>query len=157
MAAVTEPGPVDRTAARVLVVDESGAVLLLQGCDPAHRDRGSWWFTPGGGLDPGETPEDGARRELREETGFEAGGLGAVVYRRTVEFDFEDVAYRQRESFYCIRVPRFTVDASGRSDLEGRAVLGHRWWTIDELQRTGETIHPPQLAEMLAGLLAAGA
>ncbi len=27
-------------------------------------------FLPGGGLDPGEAPEDGLRREFREETGY---------------------------------------------------------------------------------------
>jgi 8-oxo-dGTP pyrophosphatase MutT (NUDIX family) len=157
MAPVTEPGLVDRNAARVLVVDEDDAVLLLEGCDPARPDRGNWWFTPGGGLDLGETTEDGARRELREETGLEARDLGPVVYRRTVEFEFENVAYRQYESFYCIRVPRFAVDAAGRSDVEVRAVLGHRWWTIDELRSTRETIHPPELADLLAAALAAGA
>ena len=37
---------------------------------PAAPDRGSWWFTPGGGLDPGESHRDGAVRELFEETGL---------------------------------------------------------------------------------------
>lgn len=145
---------VDRTAARVLVLDEDDAVLLLQGRDPARPDRGSWWFTPGGGLDPGETAEQGARRELREETGFAADDLGPVVYRRVVEFEFENVAYRQRESFFCVRASRFAVDPGGWSDVEVRSMLGHRWWTIAELRATGDAVHPPELAEVLAGLLA---
>jgi 8-oxo-dGTP pyrophosphatase MutT (NUDIX family) len=156
---VTEPrgaGVVDRTAARVLVLDEDDAVLLLRGCDPARLDRGTWWFTPGGGLDPGETAEQGARRELREETGLAASELGPVVYRRTVDFDFENVSYRQHESFFCVRAPRFVVDNAGWSDVEVRSVLGHRWWTIAELRATGEAVHPPELAEVLADLLNAG-
>jgi 8-oxo-dGTP pyrophosphatase MutT (NUDIX family) len=148
---------VDRTAGRVLVVDEAGAVLLLQGRDSAHPERGTWWFTPGGGLDHGETPEDGARRELREETGLAAGELGPVVYRRTVDFEFENVWYRQHESFFCVRTAHFVVDNAGWSDVEVRTVLGHRWWTIAELRATGDAIHPPELADVLAELLNAGA
>lgn len=144
---------VDRTAARVLVLDEDGAVLLLQGCDPARLDRGTWWFTPGGGLDPGETAADGARRELLEETGFAAGDLGPVIYRRVVEFEFENISYRQHESFFCVRAPRFAVDNAGWSDVEIRSVLDNRWWTVAELRATGDAIHPPELADVVAGLL----
>jgi 8-oxo-dGTP pyrophosphatase MutT (NUDIX family) len=148
---------VDRTAARVLVLDEDGAVLLLQGRDSSRPDRGTWWFTPGGGLDPGETAEEGARRELREETGLAAGELGPVVYRRTVEFEFESVPYRQHEAFFCVRAAQFAVDDAGWTDLEVRTVLGHRWWTIAELRATGDAIHPPELADVLGDLLRAGA
>jgi 8-oxo-dGTP pyrophosphatase MutT (NUDIX family) len=157
---VTEPPAtdvIDRIAARVLVLDEHDAVLLLQGCDPARPDRGTWWFTPGGGLDAGETTEDGARRELREETGYAAQRLGPVVYRRTVEFEFLNASYRQHESFFCVRTPRFVVDDAGRSDVEVRSVLGHRWWRIGELRTTTDAIHPPELADVLVGLLTAGA
>jgi 8-oxo-dGTP pyrophosphatase MutT (NUDIX family) len=151
------PGVVDRIAARVLVLDEDGAVLLLQGRDPARPDRGTWWFTPGGGLDPGETADEGARRELREETGHVAGDLGPVVYRRTVEFEFENVSYRQHESFFCVRARHFAADSAGWSEVEVRSVLGHRWWTVAELRSTSDAIHPPELADVLAELLDAGA
>ncbi|WP_020574594.1 NUDIX hydrolase [Actinopolymorpha alba] len=58
--------PTDQiTCAFVLTIGRSGRVLL------AYVDRpGRGWDVPGGHLDPGETPQAAALRELREETGF---------------------------------------------------------------------------------------
>jgi 8-oxo-dGTP pyrophosphatase MutT (NUDIX family) len=146
----------DRVAARVLVIDADDALLLLRGRDPAEPERGTWWFTPGGGLDDGETVEGAARRELREETGLDVTDVGPAVFRRTTEFDFEGVHYRQHESFFCARAARFAIDDAGWSDVERRSVLGHRWWTHAELEATGETLYPETLARILAAVLTSG-
>ncbi len=146
------PPAIDRAAARVFLVDRDGAVLLLRGIDPARPDAGSWWFTPGGGIDDGETPEAAARREVAEETGLELGDLGPVVFRRVTQFDFEGVRYNQREAFFCVRCDRFVIDDAGWSEVERRTVLGHRWWTHAELLETGETIYPGQLLEILPSI-----
>ena len=148
------PRRTERVAARVLVVDHAGALLLLRGCDPADLSRGSWWFTPGGGLDDGETHADAARRELREETGLAVEDLGPVVFRRIGEFDFENVSYRQQEEFFCVRTERFEVDDSGWTDVERRSVLGAHWWTEAELRATTDTFFPVELPEILARILA---
>lgn len=52
-------------AAEVWVFDEDLARVLLV----HHRWRG--WVPPGGRVEPGETPREGARRELFEETGVQ--------------------------------------------------------------------------------------
>jgi ADP-ribose pyrophosphatase YjhB (NUDIX family) len=61
---VTEPRPSLRVGAYVVCLRD-GAVLLarLSGADPR-------WTLPGGGLDHGEDPRDGAIREVEEETGY---------------------------------------------------------------------------------------
>ena len=51
-----------------IVEDERGRVLLGRRNITPYN---GWWDVPGGFLEPGEHPEDGARRELREETGLE--------------------------------------------------------------------------------------
>ena len=145
-----------RRAARVLLVDAAGRVLLFLGCDPDDRVAGTWWFTPGGGLEPGEEPRDGAVREVREETALvlRPGDLGEVVLERDADFRLAGVHYVQSEQFFVARVGEHAVDTAGFSDFERRFVLDHRWWTVEQLRTTTETVYPEELAGLLTNLLA---
>jgi ADP-ribose pyrophosphatase YjhB (NUDIX family) len=53
---------------RVLLLDEDRVVLVRH-----HYDGG--WYLPGGGVRPGETPEQAIRREAHEELGVTLGEL----------------------------------------------------------------------------------
>lgn len=56
-------------SARVIIINDDGKILLLQ-----NKEDNKWypnqWIFPGGGSEPGESPEDCAERELYEETGL---------------------------------------------------------------------------------------
>jgi 8-oxo-dGTP pyrophosphatase MutT (NUDIX family) len=82
------------------VVDDSSQILLFRGGDPARPRAGTWWFTPGGAVEPGETEAVAARRELREETGLDIDYLGPIVLHRQVEHEFEGVQYSQEEDYF---------------------------------------------------------
>ncbi len=148
--------PLQRRAARVLLVDAAGRVLLFLGCDPDNRVAGTWWFTPGGGLEPGEDPREGAVREVREETALvlDPEALGEVVLERDAAFRLAGVDYAQSEQFFLARISAHDVDTAGFSDFERRFVLDHRWWTVEQLRTTTETVYPEGLAELLTRLLA---
>jgi ADP-ribose pyrophosphatase len=60
-----------RDAAVVVARDAEGMVALLSADFPRHG--GEYLFLPGGRQEDGETPEECARRELREEAGITAG------------------------------------------------------------------------------------
>ena len=147
---------VERVGARVLVVDAADRVLLLLGSDPSDPGAGSWWFTPGGGVDEGETVEQAARRELAEETGLVLDRVGPPVWVRTARFRFMGRRYEQAETFFLARVDGHEVDGSRRTALERDVVLDHRWWTVEELRTCAETVYPRALADELARLLAEG-
>jgi 8-oxo-dGTP pyrophosphatase MutT (NUDIX family) len=150
---VTELLP--RRAARVLLVDDEERVLMFHGYDPARPDH-SYWFTPGGGLDPGESSVDGAVRELAEETGLRRapGSLGEPVWRETTEFPFDGTWYRQEQDFYLVRVPSWDVDTAGFDDIERGSIDGFRWWDVASLEATAERFYPVGLPALLRSVLA---
>ncbi|MEQ4302344.1 NUDIX domain-containing protein [Plantactinospora sp. B6F1] len=139
-----------RQAARVLLVDAGGRVLLFHGCDPA-RPLHRYWFTPGGGLDPDETPAAGAARELAEETGLRLrpAEFGEPIWQEITEFSFDGRWYRQEQHFFVVRVSAWVVDTAGFDAVERETIDLHRWWSIDELDRATERIYPTDLPELL--------
>ncbi len=57
-------------SAVMMPIDENGRVLLVKQFRlPAAQEL---WELPAGRIDPGESPLEAAKRELREETGYEA-------------------------------------------------------------------------------------
>jgi 8-oxo-dGTP pyrophosphatase MutT (NUDIX family) len=146
------------TAARVIVVCD-GRVLLFECLDPGDLERGTFWFTAGGGINPGEALEAAALRELEEEAGLRLAeaDLGPVVATRRALFDFEGTTYDQHESYFFATVADAEIDISGWDEIEQRSMLGHRWWSIEDLRATNETVHPRELADVVGQLLRDGA
>jgi 8-oxo-dGTP pyrophosphatase MutT (NUDIX family) len=146
--------PIPRRAARILLVDAANRVLLFHGFDPS-RPEFRYWFTAGGGLDPEESVTDGAARELFEETGLrvEPAGLGQAVWHQVTEFPFGGEWYRQEQDFFLVRVASWDVVTTGFDEAERKSIDAHRWWTIDELERTEERFYPRELPALLRGLL----
>ncbi|MFE0256420.1 NUDIX hydrolase [Streptomyces sp. NPDC059010] len=74
--------PGDRRLAAAVVMDDKQRVLLVRRSEK-ERFLPRVWGVPCGKLEPGESAEDGALRELKEETGL----LGEVV-RKVGESSF---------------------------------------------------------------------
>ena len=52
-----------------------------------------------------------------------------------------------------VQLPQVLVTA-GFTALEREQIVGHRWWSLDELLRTDAVVFPRALAPLLARLLA---
>jgi 8-oxo-dGTP pyrophosphatase MutT (NUDIX family) len=150
MASGTHDDPIPRRAARIVLVDAAGRVLLFRGTDPG-RPGSRYWFTPGGGLDPDESLVEGAIRELREETGLEVtpAELGEPVWQEDIVYPYDNRWYRQEQEFFLVRVESWEVTMAGLDAEEQRSIDGFRWWSLDELAEPTAKIYPRDLANLL--------
>jgi ADP-ribose pyrophosphatase YjhB (NUDIX family) len=146
--------PVLRPAARVLLLDPDDRVLLVRLL--AEDGERSWWTTPGGGVQPGETPEQAALREVREETGLAEVALGPCVWLREHVFPWLGRTWRQQERFYVARVAVFEPVRDGLEATEAAMLGEHRWWSVEEIERSSEDFGPRRLAFLLRTLLTEG-
>jgi 8-oxo-dGTP pyrophosphatase MutT (NUDIX family) len=138
-----------RRSARTILVDPAGRVLLLA--------SGERWFTPGGGIEAGETEPEAASRELWEETGLRVppDRLGPVVARTSGYAALDWARGMFADAFYFVRAPAgFEVDTSGYEEVERATVTGHRWWTVDEVLASAAQVVPWDLGPLLRDLLA---
>ncbi|WP_264030398.1 NUDIX hydrolase [Cellulosimicrobium sp. SH8] len=147
-----------RRGARVLLLDDADRILLARGHDVDQPER-SWWFTIGGGVDPGESDRDAALREVREETGIrlDPGALVGPVYTRSAIFDFYRQHCRQDEVLYLARVAGAAgggeLSRDGWTDVEHDVVDEMRWWSLDDLRGVEIEVFPEGLADLVAPLL----
>ena len=70
------PNTFYRVAVKALVRNDKGEVLLV-------KEKSDKWDLPGGGIDHGEEPEDGIKRELLEELGVSAVSVGKPILTKS--------------------------------------------------------------------------
>lgn len=108
-----------KPTASALIVHENRILLGKRGIEPS---KGKWDII-GGFLNYGESPENGLRREVREETGLE------------VEIDtflgcFMDTYGKEKEATLNIA---YTVKAKNSKSRPGDDIAELKWFSVDDL------------------------
>jgi 8-oxo-dGTP pyrophosphatase MutT (NUDIX family) len=143
-----------RRSSRVLILDSRDRILLIRSTLSAAGATAAYaWFTPGGGVNAGEDLAEAAARELHEEVGLtvSTADLRHVAYTS----GHADLGYASglfRDDFFFCRIDRHQVDTARRTSLESKLHHGHRWWTLEELATSTETIYPFGLLDLLTDL-----
>ena len=145
--------PLVRLAARVILLDADNRVFLMFFA-PGQEGLGVW-ITPGGGVEPGETFEEAALRELYEEVGLRDVELGPCVWHRSHTSELRGRLLEQQERFYVVRVDSHDPgEHINHDEKEREEITSQRWWTLDEiLAASNQYFGPRDLASLLAPVL----
>lgn len=141
-----------RPSSRLLIIDGQSRVLLFEFVHTQGALSGQrFWATPGGGVDPGETYEQAACREILEETGLTVDHPGPQISRRIAAFQMPDGELVQAdERYFLIRADNLKLSNERWSELEREVMTEARWWSLADLRSTKEQIWPENLADILA-------
>ncbi|MCB5203377.1 NUDIX domain-containing protein [Neorhizobium sp. T786] len=127
------------------ILEREGRFLLIRRRNPPSADLFAF---PGGRAEPGETPEQTALREFREETGIEAHNPELFA-----TYDLKTEAEDGVENHFFLSVFRVKADESAEAVAADDAA-DQGWYTVEEIR--GLPVPPSVLdcAEKLAALVA---
>jgi 8-oxo-dGTP diphosphatase len=124
-----------RLGAYALIVDDRDRVLLALWNEPADP----LWGLPGGGVELKESPEQGAVREVREETGYDVT-LDRLLGVHTIVVPPQERIARRDRWFRGVRVFYQATVVGGQLRAEvGGTTDEARWFPLGELPDLART------------------
>lgn len=110
--------------ALVAILDTARRVMLTRRVDTGE------WSLPGGHMEPGETIEDTARREVLEETGLVVGELALLGLFSGKDFYYR---YPNGDEIYKLTVVFTAEHPGGELELDRTEVAGAEFFALDRL------------------------
>ncbi|PFA69133.1 DNA mismatch repair protein MutT [Bacillus sp. AFS015802] len=108
----------------VVIILNGNNELLLQ-----HRTDGGWGL-PGGLMELGESLEETARREVKEETGFDIGELTLVNIFSGQDYYFK---VSNGDELYSVTAVYVTKDVGGQMEVDESESVAVQYFKLNEL------------------------
>ncbi|WP_066504217.1 NUDIX hydrolase [Abyssisolibacter fermentans] len=116
--------PIIMCGANVILINKEGAILLH------HRTDRDWWGLPGGAMELGESLEETAKREVKEEVNLECHKLMLLNV-----FSGKELYYKYPDGNEVYNVTATYVCKDYRGDIKVDMVEGRdaKFFAIDEI------------------------
>jgi 8-oxo-dGTP pyrophosphatase MutT (NUDIX family) len=149
-----------RNAVRVLLLHDDKLLLMcMEGFDISTAEgtrNHRFWCTVGGALEPRESIQEAALREIYEETGIkpEEVTVGPVVWCGEVDLVWKGTLIHFRESYIVVKTNQFAASLCKATLDEQETVKKFEWFSLDQIRTSTEVIFPICLVEHLQPILA---
>jgi len=139
-----------RLTARIILLNNEDKCMLLKFVEPQR----SFWLTPGGKIEEGETPFQAAQRELHEETGITSAefvtphswyGEGISLLHGVPTFF--------KEHYFLARVYTSDVSSAYLNPDEKEIIKEYKWWDLAALMQCNEPLYPTGLVDILSPIV----
>lgn len=154
------PLPV-RNSVKILLLNEKDELLLMCADDPKTTSvdktyHGRFWFCLGGQMNPGESFEQAAIREIYEETGIQKEDLdlGPIVWFGEFDMVLNGTLTHLKQTFLVAKTNQKQVFLNDLDKWERTFIEKLAWFSLEKIKNCSEVIYPVVLPEYLPDVLA---
>ena len=149
-----------RNSVKALLLNEENELLLMCADDPKTTSadktyHGKFWHCIGGRIEPGESIQDAALREIYEETGFakEDVDLGPVVWFGEFVMVLHGTMTQVKQTFVVARTHRTQAVLTTPDEWEKTFVQNLAWFSLEKMRNSQEVIFPVVMQDYLPDIL----
>jgi 8-oxo-dGTP pyrophosphatase MutT (NUDIX family) len=149
-----------RHTVRVILINRHNQILL-QLIDTPHvttekgEYRGPFYTLSGGQIEPRETPQQTAVRELYEETGLKAKfiTLGPIIWHEELKLILFGTPTLLKQKYIVAYTKQINTTSINQENTEKEFTKGLEWLNLTQIQQSPIPIYPSNLAKLLSPIL----
>jgi 8-oxo-dGTP pyrophosphatase MutT (NUDIX family) len=154
---------IERSAVRAIIINQAHDILLVHmkpaGLLITESPKTSFWLTPGGSIEPGETQRSALIREIHEETGITESSIEQIfepaAWYNELVLTYKGVPTLFKESFFLVKVSdNSSATYEHNPDEQERNLTDElRWWKLEDILTSQETFFPVGFPKLIDELL----